>query len=80
MSSKQDVIDKWKKDKRKRVPDSDKQMFCRGCRKNYYNGRGADQCWNLKGAKLKEREIYMSLHSHHPQKMVTLDCFIPQYH
>ncbi len=62
--TKQAVIDKWREDKRRKITDSDKMMFCRGCRKEHYNGsiKGVKQCWNLSKAKLKEREIHMSLH------------------
>lgn len=80
MRNKDDVIAVWEKDKRRKVADSDKQLFCRGCRMNHYNGQYAKQCWHLRGAKLKKREIYMSLHSVKPTAVVTLGCFIPEYH
>jgi hypothetical protein len=79
LKSKQAVIDKWRRDKRKRVKTEDKQLFCYGCRQNWYNRNKADGCWHLKGAKLKEREIYASLHSRSPDKVVTLACFVMKY-
>ncbi len=29
--------------------------MCRGCRSDFYNGQGADECWSLKGAKVVTR-------------------------
>lgn len=31
------------------------KKHCVGCRDNYYNGQGADECWLLKDAKLVTR-------------------------
>lgn len=31
------------------------KSYCRGCRENYYNGQGADECWSLKSAKIVTR-------------------------
>lgn len=77
---KQAVIDKWRKDKRRKISDSNKQLFCGGCRMNYYNGIGAKQCWHLAKAKPKDRKINMSLHEVKATEITTLKCFIPQYH
>ncbi len=80
--TKQQIIDKWRKDKRRKIADSDKMLFCRGCRKDYYNGSatGVKQCWNLSKAKLADREIHMSLHHVKPTPITTLNCYIQQYH
>lgn len=79
LMDKQAVIDKWRKDKRRKISDSNKQVFCRGCRKDYYNGIGA-RCWHLAKAKLKDREIHMSLHEVKATEITTLNCYIPDYH
>jgi hypothetical protein len=78
--SKQDTIKRWRKDKRKKVDAREKQAFCTGCRQNWYNRNKEGGCWHLKGARLKERDIYMSLHNKAAVRIVTLSCFIPQYH
>lgn len=78
--NKQDIIENWQKDKRRKVPDADKLLFCSGCRDNFYNGRNPyniKQCWHLKKAKLKEREIYFSIHQVKPTPVITLSCFHP---
>ena len=80
INTKDAVVTTWEKDKRRKVSDSNKQLFCSGCRMNHYNGRYAKQCWHLKGSRLKKREIYMSLHDTQPRKVVTLGCFITDYH
>lgn len=81
-NSKEDVIEIWKQDKRKSIPNNKKQFFCAGCRNNDYNFGlgGAKECWSLKSAKLKEREIYSSLDSIKPNKVITLSCFMKRYH
>lgn len=33
-----------------------KLEMCAGCRDNYYNGQGADECWMLKTARKVERK------------------------
>ena len=79
----EEIIQKWKKDKRRKLSSVEKREFCAGCRQNFYNGNndlGVKECWSLKSAKLKEREIYRSLDSVEPDKVITLDCYTKQYH
>lgn len=79
LKAKQAIIDTWRSDKRRTVSKDDKQLFCAGCRQNWYNSNMANGCWHLFKARLKEREIYASLHSVKPNKIVTLSCFIKDY-
>ncbi len=79
---KKEIIKKWQKDKRRKLSLEEKTEFCYGCRQNFYNGRnelGIKQCWSLKSARLKEREIYDSLSSVKPRKVIALSCFIRKY-
>lgn len=78
LMTKQKVIDKWLKDKRRKIPESDKKAFCPGCRQNWYNVN-MKVCWHLAKSKLKEREIYASLDSVKPDKVVTVSCYIQKY-
>lgn len=58
-----------------------KRNYCDTCSEDFYNGHnslGVKQCWHLAGAKVKWREIYLSLHSRKPTKIRTLDCFNPR--
>ncbi len=77
--NRQEVIDKWAKDRRKKVSDDNKRLFCAGCRKDWYNHNKSTGCMHLKKAKLKKREIYMTIHSISPSEITTLTCFIPRY-
>lgn len=79
---KENIIINWQKDKRRKVPDSDKQLFCMGCRQNFYNGNndlGIDECWSLNKAKLKKRELYLRVDSTETENIVTLSCFTRKY-
>ena len=78
--NKQEVIDIWQQDKRSGIPKECKRLFCYGCRQNYYNGQGAEECWCLDGAKLKPRKIYQSLNSTQPDEVITLSCYTKKYH
>lgn len=80
---KSEIIEKWKKDKRRKITLAEKREFCYGCRQNFYNGNndmGIQECWFLKSGKLEERERYPSLSSIKPEKVITLNCFTKQYH
>lgn len=78
LMTKQKVIDKWRKDKRRKVSVENKRRFCPGCRQNWYNVN-MKGCWHLAKSKVKEREIYASLSSVKPDKVVTLDCYMQSY-
>lgn len=78
--TKAEVIEIWEQDKRCGIPKSAKMLFCSGCRQNFYNGREEGDCWSLSKAKMKRRKIYASLDSTKPDKVVTLGCFVKQYH
>jgi len=79
LKAKANIIEKWQKDKRRKIADVDKLSFCPGCRRHWYNRNKKGGCWHLKKAKLKEREIYTSLHSKAPTAVVTLGCYIQEY-
>jgi len=76
----EDVVAIWEEDKRVKIPNRAKRLFCQGCRMNYYNGKGADECWSLGKAKLCKKKVYPSLDSVHANEEVRLNCFIKQYH
>lgn len=78
--SQEDVIGIWEQDKRVKIPNRAKNLFCDGCRNNYYNGIGADECWSLDKAKLCRCKIHQSLESRVPEEVVTLSCFVKEYH
>lgn len=76
------AISNWQKDKRRKVSNSDKQLFCSGCRQNFYNGHndlGIDECWSLDKAKLKKRELYLRVDSTETENIITLNCFVRKY-
>ena len=77
--NKNEVIKIWEQDKRVKIPKQAKNMFCIGCRQNYYNGTGAKECCSLNKAKLCKRKIYNNLNSIKPEEVITLDCFVKQY-
>ena len=79
---KEAVIKKWGKDKRRKIHNSDKQLFCGGCRQNFYNGNndiGVSECWSLAKSKLKKRELYLRVDSCDTEKIVTLNCHMRKY-
>lgn len=80
--TKKEVIEIWEQDKRSGIPKECKRLFCSGCRQNFYNcgGGGVKECWGLNKAKLKEREIYSTLNSIKPDKVITLSCYTQEYH
>lgn len=56
----------------------EKLKYCIGCRDNFYNGNnpyGIKECWLLKSARLKWREIYLRLEDIRPTRIKTLSCF-----
>lgn len=75
----EDVVDIWKEDKRVKIPKEAKKLFCWGCRMNYYNGKGADECWSLNKAKLCKMKVYPSLDSTKPNEEYRLNCFVKKY-
>jgi len=74
-----EVVDIWKEDKRVKIPNKAKRLFCFGCRNNYYNGVGADECWSLDKARLCKMKVYRSLDSTDSDEEYRLNCFIKEY-
>ena len=76
------IIEKWQKDKRRKIPNKDKILFCSGCRQNFYNGNneyGIEKCWSLDEAKLKKRTLYLRVDSNETEEIITLSCYVRKY-
>lgn len=64
----------------KNRPEKCKKM-CSGCRDNYYNGTGANECWCYAKAKVVVKKIYPYSHSLPADiiKIQTLSCYTRDY-